>query len=237
MKDGGRSGTTIPGGKPLKRHRIFPVVLLVLAGVLIVIFVLAAVHNKETENLIYRDSLSLTAATVDGQVLTLRDLAFYIAYQELKVDEQARIYDPDHPSNYWNAHTNGEFLRVTARKAAVDMMIHDYVYSREAATKGIALDPEEEAMCDSSAYDFWSDLTENQREALGIPEEQVYTVCRQIGLAEKYLMELSEENDRDLAVYETGGKAWEEKRDAMDIQTNEQVLKRIQMGQIILGLE
>ena len=215
----------------MKKSRIILVVILA-AAVLVVLFLIAVFHDDETEELVYNKSLDLVAVTVDGQDLTLYDLAFYIAYEEGLVNEQAMTYDSDNPQAYWNIHTNGEFIRITARDTAVDMMIHDYVYARDAARDGMSLTSEEEKACDKSAEDFWNDLTEEQREALGIPEEQVYTVCRQIGLAEKWMAYLCKTEGRDPASYEVGGKAWEEYRDSLNIKYNTEVLKRIEMGTI-----
>lgn len=217
----------------MKKGRIVLVVILA-AAVLVVLFLIAVFHDDHKEELVYSQSLDLVAATVEGEDLTLYDLAFYIAYEEGKVNEQAMIYDPDDPQAYWNIHTNGEFLRIAARDTAVDMMIHDYVYARDAVKSGISLSAEEEEACRNTAEDFWNDLTEEQRKALGIPEEQVYTVCRQIGLAEKQAIHLHETEGRDLASYGVGGKAWEEQRDSMDIRYNMEVLDRIEMGTITL---
>ena len=182
-------------------------------------------------------SLLLVAVTVEGEDLTLRDLAFYVAYEEKEVQEQALIYDSENPSRYWNIHTNGEFIRVAARDAAVDMMIHDYVYSLEATQQGYSLTDEEESLCSSTASDFWSDLDSDQQAALGISEETVYDTCMDIGLTDKYLADLSNESGRDLALYETGGKLWDEKRDGMDIVYNDQVLERIEMGTITVNMK
>ena len=217
----------------MKKGRIVLTVILVAAA-LVVLFLIAVFHDDHKEELIYNQSLDLVAVTVEGEDLTLYDLAFYIAYEEGQVNEQAMIYNPDDPQAYWNIHTNGEFLRVTARDTAVDMMIHDYVYARDAAEDGMSLSKEEDKACDSSAEDFWNDLTEEQREALGIPIDEVYTVCRQIGLAEKWTEHLHETEGRDLASYQVGGKAWEEQRDNMDIVYHNDVLDRIEMGTITL---
>lgn len=217
----------------MKKGKIILAVILAAAA-LVVLFLIAIFHDDQKEELVYNQSLDLVAVTVEGEDLTLYDLAFYIAYEEGMVNEQAMIYDPSDPQAYWNIHTNGEFIRISARDAAVDMMIHDYVYARDAAKDGMSLSAEEEKACDNSAQDFWNDLTQEQREALGIPEEQVYTVCRQIGLAERWAEYLHETEGRDLASYQVGGKAWEEQRDSMDIVYHNDVLDRIEMGTITL---
>lgn len=212
------------------------IILLILAAVLVLIFLLTMLFSKGREKLVYRENLDLVAVTVEGEELTLSDLAFYVAYEEGEVQKQALIYDRDHPIRYWNIHTNDEFIRITARKAAVDMMLHDHVYAREAAEKGYSLTEEEKTLCDSAASDFWSDLGSDQKAALGISEETVYDTCRNIGLAEKYLSRVSEESGRDLALYETGGKLWEEKRDGMDIRYHDAVLSRVEMGTITVNI-
>lgn len=220
----------------MKKRKI-ALILVILALLIAVAFVIAVIHDKLTEELVYSESLDLVAVTVEGEDLTLRDLAFYVAYEEKVVQEQALIYDAEHPLRYWNIHTNGEFMRVTARKAAVDMMVHDNVYGKEAMEAGYSLSEEELAVCDATASDFWSDLTAAQQSALGISEETVYDTCRNIGLVEKYLADLSRKEGRDLPLYETGGKLWEEKRDSMDITYHDRVLNRIEMGSITVNMD
>ncbi len=217
----------------MKKGRI-ALILILGAAALVVLFLIAVFHDDHKEELVYNQSLDLVAVTVEGEDLTLYDLAFYIAYEEGKVNEQAMIYNPDDPQAYWNIHTNGEFLRVMARDTAVDMMVHDYVYAKDAVESGISLTSEEEEACNNSAEAFWNDLTGEQREALGIPKEQVYTVCRQIALAEKWAIHLHETEGRDLASYGVGGNAWDEQRDSMNIKYNTEVLDRIEMGTITL---
>lgn len=212
-------------------------VIIIIAAIVVFGFLIAIFHDKRTEELVYNQSLDLVAVTVEGKDLTLRDLAFYVAYEEKEVQEQALIYDSNNPISYWNIHTNGEFMRVTARNAAVDMMIHDYVYSLEAAESGYSLTEDEENLCASTAADFWSDLSSDQQAALGISEETVYDTCMDIGLSDKYLADLSKESGRNLALYETGGKIWDEKRDGMDIVYNDQVLDRIEMGNITVNMK
>ncbi len=212
-------------------------VIIVIAAVVALGFLIAVIHDKQNEELVYNQSLDLVAVTVEGEDLTLRDLAFYIAYEEKEVQQQALIYDSENPTRYWNIHTNDEFIRVTARDAAVDMMIHDYVYSLEAAEHGYSLSDDEENLCESTAADFWSDLSSDQQAALGITEETVYDTCMDIGLSDKYIADLSKESGRDLALYETGGKLWDEKRDGMDIKYNDQVLDRIEIGTITVNMK
>ena len=52
----------------------------------------------------------------------------YLAYQEQEIAAQAKVYDLEHSEKYWNAHTNGQFIRVAGKNAAMDMAIHDIIF-------------------------------------------------------------------------------------------------------------
>ena len=104
------------------RKHITTIILAVLA---VIAGVYAYNYHDMKQNIVYNEHLEDVAVTVNGKELTLRDMAFYVAYEEMNVEKQALVYDSDNPNKYWNIHTNGEFVRVTARKAAMSMAIHD----------------------------------------------------------------------------------------------------------------
>ena len=52
---------------------------------------------------------------MDDVSLTLKDIAFYVAYEEKTVQEQAILYNPDNPRQYWNVYTDGQFVKLTAK--------------------------------------------------------------------------------------------------------------------------
>ena len=77
--------------RKLKKHEI---VAIILFGSIAVIFTVAAIwfgRNKDKDWLVFADSLDEIVAEVNGQNLKLRDMAFYIAYDEMKVEEQAEM--------------------------------------------------------------------------------------------------------------------------------------------------
>ena len=55
----------------------------------------------------YLEHRNDTAVTVDGTEYKFRDLAFYLAYQEMAIQNQAQVYDLEQTDKYWNAHANG----------------------------------------------------------------------------------------------------------------------------------
>lgn len=95
------------------RKHITTIILAVLA---VIAGVYAYNYHDMKQNIVYNEHLDDVAVIVNGKELTLRDMAFYVAYEEMNVEKQALVYDSDNPNKYWNIHTNGEFVRVAARK-------------------------------------------------------------------------------------------------------------------------
>ena len=62
-------------------------------------------YHDMKQNIVYNEHLEDVAVNVNGKELTLRDMAFYVAYEEMNVEKQALVYDSDNPNKYWNIHT------------------------------------------------------------------------------------------------------------------------------------
>ena len=119
----------------IRRFRRSPKKYLVTLALSVLVVVLGwySMQNRSgRDRLVYADSLDLVAAEVNGEELTLRDLAFYVAYEEAEVEERAIAYDPDDTIQFWNLHTDGVFIRNAARNAAIQMAIHDEIFYRMA---------------------------------------------------------------------------------------------------------
>ena len=130
------------------RKHITTIILAVLA---VIAGVYAYNYHDMKQNIVYNEHLEDVAVNVNGKELTLRDMAFYVAYEEMNVEKQALVYDSDNPNKYWNIHTNGEFVRVAARKAAMSMAIHDEIFYEMAKKESITLTDDEKAALKNSA--------------------------------------------------------------------------------------
>jgi hypothetical protein len=143
--------------------------------------------GRRGESLTYKDSLDLVAAEVNGSKLTLRDLAFYVAYEEALVEEQAEIYDSENPKKYWQARVEGGFVWVVARNAMMDMAIHDEVFYQMAVDEGLELTASEKEQANLTLEDFWADLTDRGGEQMiGVTKEEFAETVDRITLAQKY---------------------------------------------------
>ena len=157
---------------------------IILVLILIVVIAFSFQSKEKKEYLVYNEALDKTAVTVDDVSLTLKDIAFYVAYEEKTVQEQAILYNPDNPRQYWNVYTDGQFVKLTAKQAALDMAVHDEIFYQMAVAEGVKLDVTEQEYLENDESDFWSDLEDWQREQLGISEEELDSEMEKIALAE-----------------------------------------------------
>lgn len=84
-----------------------------------VVLVMLMRNNNSMTNarpLVYRESLDEVAAQINGETLTLRDMAFYVGYEEYQIQQEALVYDPDDPNRYWSMRVEGGFMNAVARK-------------------------------------------------------------------------------------------------------------------------
>lgn len=130
-----------------------------------VVLVMLMRNNNSMTNarpLVYRESLDEAAAQINDEKLTLRDMAFYVGYEEYQIQQEALVYDPDDPNRYWSMRVEGGFMNAVARKNAMQMALHDELFYQMAMKEGIALDDDDQKHMDNKLEDFWEDLTERQ---------------------------------------------------------------------------
>lgn len=209
----------------------FTIVLLLLVAV---VWAISLNSAKSKETLIYNESLNQTALIVDGNEFTLEDLAFYVAYEEKTVQEQAIVYNPSNPNQYWNLHIDGTFIKISAKQAVLDMAAHDEIFYQMAEENGIELNAEEEEYYENEANDFCMDLEEGQWEALGVTEENIRETMYRIAIANKYQNILAAENEVAYETYNFENEAYQEMCAEHEIITKEAVWDRIDFGNITL---
>ncbi len=217
----------------MKKSNIYKILL---AGLVLLIVGIAAYYSYQERGAIdYAAHLDDVALTVDGQDLTLRDMTFYVLYEERQIEEQAIIYNSDSTKDYWNLHVDGIFISVDARKTAAGMAAHDTIFYNEAMEMGLALTEEEEAYLANEITDFWEDLYDIQLERLPVDEETINESIRRMALAQKYQVFIASENDRLYHEYDWDGYDYELLvEESHDIEINKSIWNRVQMGEVTL---
>ena len=215
----------------IKKKHMITVVLLI--AVVLTGFI-AYRHRIQNSKITYKDHLDDVVVQVNDQKLTLKDAAYYVAYEEKTVEEQAVVYDSDNTNKYWNLHIDGEFVRVAASNAVVNLLIHDEIFYEMAVDDGIELTQEDIDAYENSESDFWSDLTDWQREQLGISEEELDSEMEKIALADKYQSIYAQMHQKEYEAYNFNGEAYEALLSEHEYSVNEKVWDRVEFGSVTL---
>ena len=213
-----------------------------VTGILLVTLLLLAVYSArcgdKRQKIVYREHLDDVAAIVNGRELTLRDVAFYVAYEENQVEEQARAYHYEDTSEYWRMRTDHTFIRIAARNAAIQMAVHDAFFYDMAMEQGITLTVEEEEALADAVADVWADLTDDGKEAmLGVGYEDISVTVERMIYAEKMQYIYEELLGGEKNTYAFSSDAYAELLDAQKYKIYEQVWGRVDFGNVTLHHE
>jgi hypothetical protein len=191
--------------------------------------------EKRGESLVYRDSLDRVAAQVNGSDLTLRDLAFYVAYEESLVEAEAEVYDSENPSRYWNARVEGGFVWAVARKSTIQMAIHDEIFYQMATEDGLELTADEKEQAELVLGDVWEELCDRDgEELLGVTEEEMAVTAERIALAQKYQNIYAEMHEKTYDDYEFTTDTYSKLLEKQDYSIDENVWNKVGMGKVTI---
>ena len=212
--------------------------LVKLIGILLCvgIFVYALISMGDGRGpLKYNEHLEDTVVTIDEETVTFEDLAFYILFEERKVEEQAKVYNRDYTKDFWNLYTNETFIQNASKDAVIDMAIHDHLFYQLAVAEGLdTLSDEEETELSYAINDFWEDLLDIQWEKLPCEEETINQQIRIAAIAEKYQDYLAEEKGPSQAAYKYDGYYYGLIRDEHSVKINDKLWDKFVLGDITL---
>lgn len=192
-------------------------------------------QTKQRQQLVYPEALDKVAASVNGTSLTLRDIAFYVAYEEAEVEKQAFAYDAEHPKRYWSLHLNHTYVYAAARNAVIQMAIHDEVFYQMAVEENISLTDEEEQALADKEQEFWQDLVEDGKDAmLGVSEKDIAETLKKIAYAQKYQSIYAQMQDTSYEEYDFASDRYQTLLEKQDYTINKNVVKRLGVGTITL---
>ena len=215
----------------MKKYRVlwvFTIIMLIMA-------IVSIIESETRRGLVYCEALDEVIATVQDEEITLREFAVYVAHQEAEVESQAKIYNPENTNEYWGLHTNGQFIRYAAREAAINMAIHDELFYQLSKDMNIEFSEEDEAILQNDVADFWSDLTDDGKEAkLGITKQDVYDALYKIACAEKCQMIYTQMKGLAYNDYDFSGEEYLEFLRDYEYSVKEKVVERIDFGDITL---
>lgn len=208
-------------------------VSIVLIGVVLAMLMRKGGGVANVQPLVYKESLEQVAAQINGEELTLRELAFYVGTVEYNVQQEALVYDPDDPNRYWSMRIKGGFTNAVARNNTMQMALHDALFYQMAKKEGTTLDADEKEQVQNKLEDFWEDLTERQGEqALGISQKEAGSVIEKIACAQKYQAIYAELHNRSYKDYDFTGKPYQKLLKKQDYKIYNGVWNRVSFGNV-----
>ena len=183
----------------------------------------------------YSECLDEVIFTANGQDVQMKDLGFYILYEEREVENQAKVYNPDNTKDYWNLHVDGVFIQVQAKDTILNMAIHDKLFYQKAVEENLTLDSKEEKQLRNAISDFWMDLLDDQLEKMPVGDEYIAEAMRQIALAEKYQAKLAKKSGKSYASYQWDGYEYQKWLEKQTVKINDKLWDKIIVGDITLS--
>ena len=208
----------------------------ILIAILLSVVIRNSVGTRSGKPLVYNESLDLVAAQVNDETLTLRDMAFYVGYEEYRIEQDAIVYDPDDTGRYWSLRIKGGFMTAVARKNAIQMAVHDTLFYQMAQKEGITLTADDRQHMDNKLEDFWEDLTERQGEqALGISRKDAQKTIERIAYAQKYQVIYAQLHNRKTDDYAYTTKTYQALLKTQKYRINNRVWNRVSFGNVTLS--
>ncbi len=173
-----------------KKHDKKTILFIILIPVVLSVIVFLCVRHKASTAFHYEDNLDTVVITVDDASVTLREFGYYIYDTEAFVQQQALLYNPQDPCDWWNTHfsagAESTFVCDYAQKVAADTCICNEIYCKEALRLGISLEPEEKIAAAAEAKDIYNNMSAKQREVTGLTESKITEIKTKQALSAKY---------------------------------------------------
>lgn len=148
------------------------------------------VWYEQTHKFRYEDHLSDIIMKVDDREVSVQELGYYIYTVEQFVDQQARLYNPEDPGQYWNTHFSAglqsKFISDMAEDTVYSTCICDFIYESMALEEGYSLSAEEIKDAGQKAEEMFQKLTEQQRQKTGLTPEIIQKTEERKLLVSKY---------------------------------------------------
>lgn len=220
------------------RMRMKEAAPLIIIGGIFLLMMISSITKKLWQGkdwLVYSESLEKAVAQVNGRTLTLRDMAFYIAYDEMVVEEQAQIYNAEDTARYWNLKTNNVYIRQLSKQNVMKKAVHDEIFYQMALDEGMELTQEEELHIVDVQDAFWDNVMDSDKlERLGVTEKDINDAIRKIGVAQKYQAFYAGVYQMDMADLEIEGEAYEMLLADQQYRIDERVWEMVNYGDVTL---
>ena len=219
-----------------------------IAAVVIVIGFLTAVilFVKKLNRFEYKDHLDENVITIDEKNITLREFGYYVFQIEGYTQEQAIIYNPDNPGEWWNTHfssgADSQFVCDYAKKVAVNLCIADEIFYEEALRQGLELNENGEEKVKSDTWEMINRMDSKQMSLTGLDETIIAEMTRKQLLSATYAeflantVDFSEYDEDPYKLINWDGEYYQKEiLPNHSVQINDELMDKIIFGKITVN--
>lgn len=182
-----------------KKYNKIAVIICFICVLLLICYVFYMKRHNEKNIFIYQEHLDDIVVTVGNQPVTLKEFGYYIFKMENKIQEQALIYNPKDPMDYWNTHfsagANSGYIFEYAWDYALADCICDLIFSKKAQEAGYSLSEDEYKQAKTKAEELYAMLSTEQIKKTGLTIDLIRKIEERRLLVQLYTKSSIEENE------------------------------------------
>lgn len=208
----------------------------IVAAILVFAFIIYVAYDKLANigTIDYRKYNKRVVLTVDGEEVTFSDMAYYFLRRERDVEEEAIVYNPSSPKDYWNTRNKGVILSAKIKKDTLDMVIHDTIMYNLSKKAKVKLNLREQTFFYNERADFWDDLFDAQLENLYTTRAVVNITMKKTAISEKYQRTLAKKMGISYERLSYGGDKYKKMLQDHHVKVNKRLWQRVVLGEVTL---
>ncbi len=207
-------------------------ILIIFASVLAFIYLHAV--QKEKQGFVYAKNLDKTALEVGDEVITLKEVSYYIMVAESNYNHASNQYGNSSLGGFWNLRINHKYFKNMAKETVRNACIRDNIYYQQARKEGYELDDQSIAAIEEKAVEEMNRLTEEQRETTQYGKEDMVKVLTKIEYAKTYVALLMQQGFTEEQL-DTGGEKYEEYAAAYPVVINQELWNHFSLGKTTIN--
>lgn len=224
-----------------KRETKIAIIISLICILLLICYTFYINWQKEKNIFVYEDHLNDIVVTVGEQPVTLKEFGYYIFKMEKKIQEQALIYNPKDPMDYWNTHFSASldsgYIFQYAWNYALADCICDLIFSKKALQEGYSLSEEGYKQAEMQASELFTMLSSEQIEKTGLTKDLIKSIEERRFLVQLYAKKFMKENELSGYIDDIMGSVTTNSNMVMsqEVVYNEELKNNIRMGTITVN--
>ena len=203
---------------------------------------------KKLNRFEYKDHLDEVVITVDQRNITLREFGYYVYQIEGYTQEQALVYNPDNPAEWWNTHfssgPDSQFVCDYAKDVAVNLCIADEIFYKEAIKQGLELNEDGDEKVKTDTQEMINKMDSVQMSSTGLDEKIISELKKKQLLSTTYAeflvntVDFSEYDEDPYKLINWDGAYYQEEiLPKHSVQINDELLGKITFGKITVNYQ